>query len=568
MPNFIKLGFLWIAAYCVLNLSPQAHAHYYTGTQDDVYVQSRLDEFTLNWLLGRTRGVLKNALGTDYFENTIPLKKDILFTYEELLSSYGYDALIKNLGSVFKVNLKNLALRIRIPKIYYNVQKLKLQPSRLSVLDPKFDLSTFAEASEISVGMPDNIYADLLILNDDQQTYSTIITATLDRPHIKIPTTLPAVPFQFNFQFYKRSTSIELSGNQYQLSHLPEYVRNYQKDFILTAGATGDPLGPQHFSIDPIKLKINQRDRELTLDSFKTVFASKLPWILESILNVVGDALETSIGPNILDGIFEQTLSNTITIKSGLFYTEYNISKLEQPENDQFRISIQGNHCIQELYEKYGKDCVQYEGVKQPVREITAEDYLKAKHEITQKLKSQEADIALSIGEEYFNRLLGTTTKTDLWNKYLEEENLSLGPKGAFMLFDQSHPDPILIVDLEYDDRVHLKFPLKISTQIAIISKQSKDDTTMTPYLTVRINKVLSTTQEIVKGIPAFDLKSKLLPVFKKKVAKMILKMASKLENTTVLELKLDTLRGAGVENMYYEISPYGRLNVYFKSGL
>lgn len=558
-----------IALSITAALKAEAQSLPFSNRQDDIYVQSKVDGPTLNWLLDRTRTVLNNTAGTDYFTDTISLEKDTIFTYDELVKSNGFKDLAKLINSAFKTKIENAQLRLRIPKIFYQVEKARVNPTSVKIEDPFMKLSTYAEVSGISVKMPEDIFMDLMLWNEKTQKHETFLTAKLETPFIGVPKTLPALPFYFDFKL-ERKQQIEMALDGHNLSLLPGYVAQYQDQFTITAGKNPSPLSIHHITVNPVTVRLNQMSRTFTFDAFKPVVASKIPGLLKMVLNEVGEALQTSIGPSILKGIFNNTLTNTVAINSSLIYTEYNVAKIEAAGSNQLRIAIQGEHCTGELYEKHGKDCVQYEGIRQPVREQTLEDKEQARREIDQKIDSGNADIALSIGEEYFNRLIHTTTKTDVWSKILEEENMQLGPQGAFMLFDKANKDPVLVLDLKYDDKVRLRFPLRISTQMAIVGKQTILENgspgPLGPYLVVRIGKVLSTTQEIIHGIPAYDLKSKLLPIFKKKIAKMILKMAAKLENTVALELKLDSLQGAGVENMFYELSPYGRLNVYFKS--
>ena len=85
------------------------------------------------------------------------------------------------------------------------------------------------------------------------------------------------------------------------------------------------------------------------------------------------------------------------------------------------------------------------------------------------------------------------------------------------------------------------------------------------PHITIKTGKLMSTADDIINGIPEFNLDSHLIPALKKKIASMILKMAAQDENQIVLSMDIPLFTGLGLEKTTYETSQYGRLNLYFK---
>jgi hypothetical protein len=56
-----------------------------------------------------------------------------------------------------------------------------------------------------------------------------------------------------------------------------------------------------------------------------------------------------------------------------------------------------------------------------------------------------------------------------------------------------------------------------------------------------------------------------LVPLLKRKIAKMVIDMASKLEGKNAVEMDIPVMKGVGLEKATYEATPYGRLNIYIK---
>ena len=85
------------------------------------------------------------------------------------------------------------------------------------------------------------------------------------------------------------------------------------------------------------------------------------------------------------------------------------------------------------------------------------------------------------------------------------------------------------------------------------------------PVMVIAIEKLKSDALEIINGIRDYDLPSHLVPGLRRKVASMIIKMASEIEGRNAIEMELPVFKGLGLEKTWYETSAYGRLNLYFK---
>jgi len=175
------------------------------------------------------------------------------------------------------------------------------------------------------------------------------------------------------------------------------------------------------------------------------------------------------------------------------------------------------------------------------------------------------------LSEEYINRLLRTTIHAKLWEDALSTQQLSLGPKGAFVVLSSESQSLDLILDLLYtgdgkglqnlfiNQNRPIHFPLRIGITPAFELVDSS------PLLLFKTGKINSDASEIINGIAEYGLSSKLIVGLKKTIANMILKMGDSLAGKTVFEVNLPALKGSGIENAQFEASAFGRLNLYLK---
>jgi hypothetical protein len=353
--------------------------------------------------------------------------------------------------------------------------------------------------------------------------------------------------------------------NGYDLKEAPRYVNEHQSKFIITAGSNQTPFGIEHIQVTPVVVRMNQHQREINLDTFKPIIQMKFNSLLALVLTELGKSLETKIGPNILNKIFSSKITTQIGIKNEKLHTKFTVAKFNQPIADQIRLNAMGQHCTEAAWTKYQEKCFQNEPVYKPVRTISDQDHLQAEDEVTRTLSDKRYDIAFSVSENYLNRLLKSTVDAKLWEKPLEENELELGDRGAFVVLNQATKHPELFMDVISRDRIYLRFPLRISTEVAFQAAANPSLHGKTsPKLSIRIKEVLSTPDEIINGIPEYELPSRMIRFARRRIANIILRMATELENSTVLALEIPELTGVGLEQSTLQVSKHGRLNLFF----
>lgn len=537
---------------------------------NDVIIQSRLDPKTTSWLIDKTRLVLGNVDIQDGLTATVPLPDDSLIPLSDLVATPEFRHIAQLVKQVFKIDVRNAALRLRIPKIYYHVAELHAQPTGLSVQDPTLLLETNATIRGFDINLLEGVQIDLMLLNPLSKKMESYLTGALKPVSVTIPSTLPPAEFSIALEA-TRDNGFVFHLKNYNLDKLPSYVTNHMNKLEIKMDANGGPLTANDISVNPVIVKLSDLRRSVQFDDFRPLVQKKLPTILGKVLTAVGQSLKKSIGPKILTQVFSHQTRGDLALTGVNIYSNFTAEQFSQTAPDQLAIDVAGDLCTRELFNEFKAACIEHVTPYVPVRQVPTTDLANARDEITAKLKDQNIDLTASISEEYINRVLQTTMDAKLWDDMLVTEHLKLGPKGAFMVFNETTSTPQLYLDLLYsgsgrgieslviNERHPIRFPLRISTSVHFEAREAS------AVLVIKTEKLMSTADEIINGLPEYGLDSNLIRGLRRKIASSILKMTPKLENRTAVEIDLPLFRNVGLEKTWVEASAFGRINLYFK---
>ena len=557
----MKFSWFILLQLCILSSAGAA--------QDDLVLQSRLDERSTSWLIDKTRLILSNSEVRDGMTGTIALDDDTTFSVDELSHDPKFQQLKETIGRIFGVNPDASFLRIRIPHLYYKVHTLHAKPKNLSVVDPLLNVGATVEIQGVDIGLTDGINLDFMIPNQKTQKPESFLTATLAPVSITIPESLPPAEFEVNLEA-KRGEKFNLTLKNQNLESIPGYVESHLNSILTLDSATGNPVSADGITVNPVIVRLNRLTRSFTFDDFKPMLSRNLDKIITSILKEVGNSLRDHIGPRILSRVFNQSIPSSFALSQNPFYARYQISSFAEPAPGQFSLQIQGDSCTRSLYQEYQDACTDHVQAEKPARVLSDLEQTLAKDEVTKAIGANRADFALSVSEGYLNRLIKTTIDANLWNSILAEQHLTLGPRGAFIVINHAGSNPELFLDVLYrpttgiqrlliGKKRALRFPLRMSTSLHFENRNGN------PSVLIQIEKVKSDAHEIIRGIPEYGLDSRLIPFLKKKIAKMILSMSSRIEGKNAVEMELPILRGTGLEQSWIETSDHGRIHLYFK---
>jgi hypothetical protein len=552
-----------IVAFLILGLCPATEAQ-------DLILQTRLEKNTLDALIHQTRTVLNHTKIGDMLKGETELNRDIFYTLAELTKSQNYTKFRQIFSNVFKIDLNHAKIRIRIPKVSYEVETLSVSPLDLQVNDPILNLNLSASLSGLKASLLNGLEVDLLVTNPTTLQDESYLTAKMNPLTFEIPSKLHPVTFDVNFEA-RRADQFYLQLKNYNLNQIPNFVQNNIEEFVIRDDLLQKELSADSIQVNPVVVRLNQLTRSISFDSFKPILQERLDTIISEMINKVSLSLKNSIGPKILNTVFNHESKSDLIIQNKAIYSRLKTSSFSEPYENQLSFGLTGEICTAESFQLKANQCSEDLSSLKPIREISPESQKAALNEIATSLSRSESDMVLSISEEFINKSLATTVKAKLWNQALQKKNIELGPKGIFMIFNRKTQSPEIYLDALYkgdgkglkkflvNERKPLHFPLRISTELVFSLDQG------TPHLQVKTLKVVSTQDEIINGIAEYGLETKLIPWMKKRIANIILDMTQEINGQTAIDLALPILKESSIDQTRIESSENGRLNLYFK---
>ncbi len=562
------MRFLFNPVMIFLGLSVPAFA----GTTPDLVLQTRLSEESLSWLINKTRVILNDTHLPDGLAGTVKFSTPTEFTLENLSTDERYQKFMSMFAGLFHIDTTAAKLQLVIPEISYKIDTIYAKPLDLGVKDPILNLKAQAMLSGVYVELPKGLTVNLILPDQRTKEPKAFLTATIDAISILIPPSAPPVVFDVNFQTIRdREFTFKLVDSNFD--QLPIYVRANQDKFVLTDTEKHSTLSADSIHVAPITLELgSDLTRTFEFETFKPVLQANFHKLIASILGLLGDSIKESLGKTILTSVFSSKIQSGLEASTADLYALYNTSHFSQPDSSQLSLEIDGTLCTGKNFKDFHEECVKHEDPIEPVRAIEDADHQGGLDEIKLNLAAGKEDVAVSVSEEYLNRLLKTTIDAGLWDENMKKNHLGIGPRGAFIILKEKTKTPELFMDVLYtgeggalesiivSPRHPLRFPLRISAGLNFIEKNG------IPYLVIKTDKVLSDQEEIIDGIPEYGLPSHLIFALKKKIARLILEQAQGIEGQTALEMDLPMFKDVGLEHSTYEVSPHGRINLYFKS--
>ncbi len=549
------------------------------AANDDMILQTRVDQPSMSWLVEKTRVLLSNnqigdgTTGTSMMDDiTVPLTNLLPAPGKgNTLPKFDLGTISNELLDLWKLDVRSASLRVRVPSISYAVGKISLKPSKLSVEDPTLDLNTDVSVDSLNISLNQGIQVDVMFVNPANNQLESYFTASLDPTSFVLPKGAPELGFNVDFTA-KHDETFSFQMKDSDFTSVTKFFTSNQSAIQILAMQTQKPLSADQIKVNPVIVKLNANlSRSISFDSFKPIVQAEIPDLTKQIFTVVAAQIQRGLGKQLLQHVFSITAPDKLSVNADGVYAGFNTAIFTQPEATQLSLGLQGDFCTSSLFQSFGTGCVAKMPAFTPAHSLSAEENKMAKDEVTAKLASGKQDVAFSVSEEYLNRLLKTILDANVFGDQLKNNNLAFGPKGIFIVLDQDLGKIKVYLDLEYSgakgiqhllisEKHPIHFPLAFEGKISVTAKADG-----TPTLVIKTGKIVSSPEEIIHGVPELGLDSKLLPVLKKKVAGLILKLAGGFENYDLPTLDLPLFTGVGLEKSTIEASQHGRLHIYFK---
>jgi hypothetical protein len=519
----------------------------------DILVDSKLNYDWSNVLIKKFRKLLKNFQMKDPF--SLHYSQPLLLNESSLgdllpdkSKSFSHD-----LGKAIGLDFIKTKTEVWMHGFNYDVKGFKtdLRTSEHQIdglmVDAEFSASeVFLNAEKMSLNLviPDKPEGTLIKFEIINPTIKTSYHAIINfLAKIKIKDNQDSYKFiiqQANFD--KMATGLINKADEIKIHY----------DRILIP-KTSLRVGSKTINFYPERIEKLIRDNQVAIKGF--------------LLSQMADLLRSHTTQSAFRVLEQYKLSKEYWIPSSALQSQFLIHTFRSTNGkNNIEIDMPGDFCTNEKFFQMKSLCVKDKKTKTSSSRLRIHHYMKSLNEINEVFENGEANIVVSVSEDYVNKLLVTTYDAGLWKESLDEAGVELGPNKVIMRLDQKGQTGTLAMDVVYKPtKIEklltgtqiIRFPLVLEVSLRI---EKIDDESV---VIIRLNDVDSTDATLIYGREDLKMYStlKTIPRFKTKVANTIRERLNVLRDKDIIELRYPELNGLGLEKVNFHSDGSGRMN-------
>ena len=519
----------------------------------DILVETRLDSDWSGILVHKIRRLMKNIGYGDPFNQNF---SGPIIVSEAKVKDYlnpSAEDLLKELGHFLNMDFLNGQTQVTLHGLGYNIRGFKTEMSATE--DKKEGLSVTSDFSANKVRVSaDKITLSLYIPGKNAlpviniEVIKPVITASGDKLiNFLAKIQLKDKKDSFNFFLEDADFSALASG-------LVELDSNMKLDFeTIIIPQVSIKVGNKEINFDPKKIEALINSKK---DGLKAILVGEFSSMLtgglaEELLGVIN-----SVSFNKKHWVDSSTIQSMLSIDS---FTNPDFGRL-------LEIKISGDFCAPELYKNVGERCIAERITKPVPSRLTQLHHFNSMANMRSHLDFGDANIVVSISEDYVNKVLVGTYDAGLWDDMLKSAGLALGPNKVSIRMDEKGSSTgTLIMDILYTPKKleqlavgtkQVRFPLVMKVGLKI--KQDKQES----IFVIRMDEVDASDETLTNGIPDLGAVSNIHSLrLKKKVLKSIQSELIAMANTDVLEVRYPELRGLDLDKVDFVSDGNGRMN-------
>ena len=547
MKKLIPLALAFSILICQVQAQPQAFV------SPDILVETRLDSDWSGLLMLKISRLMKNIGKGDPFNQKF---SEPLIVSEAKVKEYlnpAAEDLLRELGHLLNMDFLNGQTQVTLHGLGYNVRGFKTEMSATEDKQEGLSVTSDFSASKVRVAA-DKITLSLYIPGKNAipviniEVIKPVITASGDK----------LINFLAKIQLKDKKDSFNLYLEDADFSALAsglvELDSNMKLDF-------------ESITIPQVSIKVGNKELKFDPKKIEALINSKKAGLKGLLVGEVSSLLTGGVAEELLSVINKVKFNKKHWIDSSTIQSMLSIDSFTNPDlGNLIEMKMTGDFCAPELYKKIGERCIA-ERVTKPVKSrITQKDHTSSMFNMRSHLDFGEANIVVSISEDYVNKVLVGTYDAGLWDDMLKTAGLAMGPNKVFFRMDQKGSSTgTLYMDILYSPKKieqlaigakQVRFPLVMKVGLRI--KQNKQ----VPVFVIRMDAVDASDETLINGIPSLGVVSNIHTIrMKKKVIKSIQAELIALANKDVLELRYPELRGLGLDKVDFVSDGNGRMN-------
>lgn len=521
----------------------------------DIIVKTKL---TADWsgiLVTKIRKLLTNYEIQDPFKQNFV--EPIVVTdslIEEYLDSDARE-LMQDLGKAIGLELLKSKTNVTIEGLAYDIQSLTTDIK--ATADKK---DSFLVAADLSAGKV-KLAADKISLSLNLPGH--------DKPVLKINVINPLIT-AVDSRLINFFTQLEL------ISKTDTYVLDLQQINFqrLVSRLISNPdaikISFDRIEIPKISLKIGSKKINFDPNKIEDLLVSQEDAFKSLLIGQASSILSSELSGTLRNVLKRFSIAKDYWVTADPLAMQFGIVDISRDvERNDIEVRLDGNFCTIENYSGNGQNCIHTNELHAPTSRLTSIHHEKSQNEIKKIFRTGNANLLLSVSEDYVNKILVSTMEAGLWSDVFKEAGIQLGSQQLFIRLDEKGETGTLYMDVLYTpsraERLLIgeetvRFPLVIKAGIRI----ETNDQDKNPIFIIKVKEIDLSDKTLLNGVPQLSLDSNVFKMrFKKKILEKIRTEVNPLLNKDMIELPYPELRGLGIEKAHFISDGQGRMNAY-----
>ena len=519
----------------------------------DLLINTRLNSDWSGVLVNRVRRLMKNLGKPDPFSRSF--EQPMIVSEAKVHEFLNPEArgLLTELGQLLKLDIVNSQTQITLHGLKYKVRGFKTDLIATEEKNKSLSVSSDFSASEIRVSA-------------DKVTLSLLIPGIKSLPVINIEVIKPIIIASEN-RLINFNTKIQIKNHEDDFKLFLE-----KDDFSNMASSLLSHEDAIRIDFDGIvvpatELKIGNKKITFDQKKIEALILSKKEGLKSLLMAQVSSFLTDGMGEDVHQAVSKVEFAKKYWIDSSPLQSMLNIDSFNGDEDgNTVEMKMDGDFCPDEFYKIHGEKCLQKKVTTPAKSRLTENNHQQSLLTIKSTFEHGDANIIVSISEDYVNKAILASYDAGLLNEMLKNAGLILGPNKIFIRIDEKDSQTgTLYADLIYSplklERMAIgsksvRFPLVL--QVGLNIKNVKG----IPTFVIHVSDVDMTDKTLLNGKPEVGIPSNIHSLrLKNKVLATLRAEAKGLANSDVLEISYPELSGLGLDDVNFISDGNGRMN-------
>ena len=520
----------------------------------DIVINSQLDYDWSGVLVSKIRRLLKNYGENDPF--TQKFDESLILTETSIKDYLNPSAktLVSELGTIIGLDLLDGKTQVSVKGLSYDVKGFKT------------DLKA-TEYRQESVSIASDFSASQILVSADKLTLSLVLPGKSKLPVVNIDIIQPAIKASGDklIKFFGE-LNVKDIGNQFKLNLEKANFDNMAESLIKMQG---DGISLEYETIIVPELSIHVGTKTLSLDTKKIqqLLFTKKDAFKSLLVAQFAAMLKSGFAEKLLKLIDNVAFEKDYWVDTEEIFSGIKIKSFQgDPNGNHLEASLSGDFCTRDLYQSFGSECINNKLTQPRVSRITKQLHNESIMNMRNIVDRGEANILLSISEDYVNKILATTIDAGLWTEMLLSAGVKLGPNKPFFRLDEKGSRfGTLFMDLLYTPKKleqlavgtkEVRFSLVLRAGLKIVDQSG------VPNVIIHIEEIDTSDETLLFGRKDLGLISNIHKLrFKKKIIAAMREETRGLAHSDVFQLPYPELMGLGLEKVDFISDGIGRMN-------